>query len=60
MHRPTTATMAADDFWRPIFGHVAALGDKDLDFAAELAERLRVDVPLNRLARERLAPGLGL
>ncbi len=60
MHRTTAAKMAEDDFWRSIFGHVAALGEKDLDFAAALADRLGVDVPLNRLARERLAPGLGL
>jgi len=60
MHRATTATLADDDFWRSIFSHVAALGEKDLDFAARLADRLGVDVPLNRLARERLAPGLGL
>jgi hypothetical protein len=39
---------------------VAALGEKDLTFACELADHLGVDVPLARLARERLAPGLGL
>lgn len=60
MHRGTTALMADDDFWRPIFGHVAALGEKDLAFATALADELGVDVPLARLARERLAPGLGL
>ena len=29
-------------------------------FATELADSLGVDVPLARLARERLGPGLGL
>ncbi|HKT00473.1 MAG TPA: NAD(P)-dependent oxidoreductase [Rugosimonospora sp.] len=60
MHRPTTETLAPDDFWTGAFGHVRALGEKDLDFALELADRLGVDLPLARLARTRLGPGLGL
>ena len=43
-----------------VFEHVRALGEKDLAFAIELAERLDVEVPLSRLALERLASGLGL
>ena len=60
MHRETTAVLAADDFWHGVFQHVSALGEKDLGFAVELADRLGVDVPLARLALERLGPGLGL
>ena len=60
MHRGTTARIEPDDFWYGVFGHVLALGEKDLRFATELADSLGVDVPLAQLARERLGPGLGL
>lgn len=60
MYRDTTAPLAADDFWHGVFDHVRALGEKDLSFAIELADTLGVDVPLARLARERLGKGLGL
>ena len=60
MHRDTARPLAPDDPWRPIMEHVVALGEKDLAFATELADHLGVDVPLARLARERLAAGLGL
>jgi hypothetical protein len=52
--------LAADDFWFGVFDHVRALGEKDLAFATQLADQLGVDVPLARLALERLGPGLGL
>ncbi len=60
MHRGTTAPLAPDDFWSPIFEHVRTLGQKDLGFACRLAEELGIDVPLARLALDRLGPGLGL
>jgi 3-hydroxyisobutyrate dehydrogenase-like beta-hydroxyacid dehydrogenase len=60
MHRETTAPLAPDDFWFGVFEHVRALGEKDLGFAVDLAARLGVDVPLARLALDRLGPGLGL
>jgi 3-hydroxyisobutyrate dehydrogenase len=60
MHRSTTAPIAPDDFWHGVFGHVLALGEKDLSFAIALADELDVDVPLARLALDRLGPGLGL
>lgn len=60
LYRDTTAPIAPDDFWHGVFGHVVALGEKDLGFAIELAEELGVEVPLARLALDRLAPGLGL
>ena len=60
MHRDTTAPIEETDFWHGVFGHVVALGEKDLGFAIALADELGVEVPLARLALERLAPGLGL
>jgi len=60
LHRDTTAPIEPGDFWLDVFDHVRVLGEKDLAFAIELAERLDVDVPLSRLALERLASGLGL
>ncbi|WP_256206374.1 NAD(P)-binding domain-containing protein [Nocardioides luteus] len=60
MHRDTTAPIEETDFWHGVFGHVVALGEKDLGFAVALADELGVEVPLARLALERLASGLGL
>ncbi|MFE6647412.1 NAD(P)-binding domain-containing protein [Nocardioides sp. NPDC057772] len=60
LYRDTTAPIEETDFWHGVFGHVAALGEKDLGFAIELADKLGVEVPLARLALERLAPGLGM
>ncbi len=60
MHRDTTAPIAADDFWHGVFSHVADLGEKDLGFAIALAEEVGIEVPLARLAEERLRKGLGL
>lgn len=60
LHRDTTAPIAADDFWHGVFTHVRVLGEKDLRFALALADELEVEVPLARLALDRLGPGLGL
>jgi 3-hydroxyisobutyrate dehydrogenase-like beta-hydroxyacid dehydrogenase len=60
LHRDTTAQIEEGDFWLDVFDHVRVLGEKDLAFAIELAEHLGVDVPLSRMALERLASGLGL
>ena len=60
LHRDTTAPIPEDDFWQGVFGHVRDLGEKDLGFAIALADELGVDVPLSRLALDRLGPGLGL
>jgi 3-hydroxyisobutyrate dehydrogenase len=60
MLRPTTAPMAPDDPWRPIFEHVRDLGEKDLLLAIELARSHGVQTPLAQLSLERLAAGLGL
>ena len=60
MHRETAGPLTQEDFWYGVFDHVRTLGEKDLGFAVELADRLGVDVPLARLALQRLGPGLGL
>jgi 3-hydroxyisobutyrate dehydrogenase-like beta-hydroxyacid dehydrogenase len=60
MHRATTAPIPPGDFWFDVFAHVRALGEKDLGFAVELAERLGVDAPLARHSLTGLGPGLGL
>lgn len=60
MHRATATRIPDGDFWQGVFAHVLALGEKDLGFAIGLAEELGVDVPLARLSRDRLGPGLGL
>ncbi len=60
MHRPTTAAVARDDGWFEILDHVRALGEKDLEHAIALADRLGVDVPLARHARTHLAGALGV
>jgi 3-hydroxyisobutyrate dehydrogenase-like beta-hydroxyacid dehydrogenase len=60
MHRDSTAPLDPEDFWYGVFDHLRALGEKDLAFATELADRLGVDVPLAKLAQDRLGPGLGL
>jgi len=60
MYRDTAAPLAEDDFWYGVFGHVVALGEKDLTYATQLAAELGVDVPLAELALDRLRPGLGL
>ncbi|MCD4526012.1 NAD(P)-dependent oxidoreductase [Nocardioides sp. cx-173] len=60
MHRDTAAPIAEGDFWFGVLDHVRALGEKDLRLATDLADLLGVDVPLARLALDRLGPGLGL
>ena len=60
MHRETTAPLDPGDFWFGVFSHVRDLGEKDLRFATDLADRLGVEVPLADLALARLGPGLGL
>ncbi len=60
LHRDTAAPVAPDDFWYDVLDHVATLGEKDLGFALDLADRLGVDTPLAELASQRLRKGLGL
>ncbi|MFT3900912.1 MAG: NAD(P)-dependent oxidoreductase [Gordonia sp. (in: high G+C Gram-positive bacteria)] len=60
MLRDTTAPIDPDDFWYGVFTHVVNLGNKDLDLALALGEQLDVDLPLGTIARQNLAPGLGI
>ncbi|TQM30847.1 NAD(P)-dependent oxidoreductase [Nocardia bhagyanarayanae] len=60
MLRDRTAPIEPDDFWLPILRHVRDLGEKDLGLALELGDRLALDLPLARLALERLGSGLGV
>ena len=60
MLRSTTAPLKPDDELYDVLRHTRDLGEKDLSLALEAAERLGVDTPFARLARERLAEGLGL
>ncbi len=60
MLRDTAAPLAEDDGLRPIFGHTAVLGAKDLALAAALAEEVGVDAPIAALAARLLPPALGV
>lgn len=60
MLRPVAGEMDPDDGLRPIFGHTAALGAKDLELAVAMGDELGVDTPFAELARATLAAALGL
>ncbi|NKY84434.1 NAD(P)-dependent oxidoreductase [Nocardia veterana] len=60
MLRDTTAPVAAEDFWHPIFTHTRDLGEKDLSLALALGERLGVELPFARMALAGLGDGLGV
>ncbi|GAB7141503.1 NAD(P)-dependent oxidoreductase [Mycobacterium riyadhense] len=60
MFRQTTAPMEPDDPLRPLLEHTRELGEKDLSLALALGESVSVDLPLARVALQRLAYGLGV
>lgn len=60
MLRDQAGEMAAHDGLRPIFGHSAVLGTKDLSLAVQLADSLGVEVPFAKLASRYLESALGL
>jgi len=60
MLRPSAAPMANDDGLRPIFGHTATLGNKDLDLAIQMGGELGVPTPVSAQARVLLSSALGL
>lgn len=60
MVRETAQPMARDDDLWTSFDHARNLGEKDLTFALELADLEGVDLPMTRLALNRLATELGL
>lgn len=60
MYRDDTKDLEPGHFLYEGFMHTRGLGEKDLSLALALAESNHVDLPLARLALERLAPGLGV
>ncbi|CAM4196337.1 2-hydroxy-3-oxopropionate reductase [Mycobacterium basiliense] len=60
MFRDDTKDLEPGHFLYDGFIHARDLGEKDLGLALSLGEALSVELPLARLALERLAPGLGV
>jgi len=60
MFREDTKDLEPGHFLYDGFTHARGLGEKDLSLALALADSVSVDLPLARLALERLAPGLGV
>ncbi len=60
MLRPTAAPLADDDGLHAIFTHTRGLGEKDLQLALALGDELGLDLPVARLALDRLGPALGV
>lgn len=60
MLRDTAGPVDPEDDWYPILTHVRDLGEKDLSLAIGLGERTAAELPLGRLALERLGAGLGV
>ncbi|OBB92969.1 NAD(P)-dependent oxidoreductase [Mycobacterium sp. 852002-40037_SCH5390672] len=60
MVRENMKDLEADDFLYQPFLHTRGLGEKDLSLALALGEAVSVDLPLARLAYQRLAAGLGV
>ncbi|MBI2698538.1 oxidoreductase [Mycobacterium gordonae] len=60
MFRDDTKDLEPGHFLYDGFTHTRGLGEKDLSLALALAESVSVDLPLAKLALERLAPGLGV
>ncbi|OJZ75499.1 oxidoreductase [Mycobacterium paraffinicum] len=60
MFRDDAKDLEPGHFLHDPFIHTRTLGEKDLSLALALAEALGVDLPMAKLALERLAPGLGV
>ncbi len=60
MYRDDTKDLEPGHFLYEPFLHARGLGEKDLSLALALGEALSVDLPLAKLAFERLAAGLGV
>ncbi|HET9877443.1 MAG TPA: NAD(P)-dependent oxidoreductase [Mycobacterium sp.] len=60
MFRDNTAPLQPDDFLYQPFTHTRGLGEKDLSLALALGEATGVELPLARMARQRLAIGMGV
>lgn len=60
MVRDDMKDLAPEHFLYQPFMHTRGLGEKDLSLALALGDAVSVDLPLARLAYERLADGLGV
>lgn len=60
MFRDDTKDLEPGHFLYDGFMHTRGLGEKDLSLALALADSMSVDLPLAKLALQRLAPGLGV
>lgn len=60
MFRDDTKDLEPGHFLYDGFMHTRGLGEKDLSLALALADSMSVDLPLAKLALQRLAPGLGI
>jgi len=60
MVRDNMKDLEPDNFLYQPFLHTRGLGEKDLSLALGLGEAVSVDLPLARIAYERLAAGLGV
>ncbi|MEY8014169.1 NAD(P)-dependent oxidoreductase [Mycobacterium servetii] len=60
MVRENMKDLEPDNFLYQPFLHTRGLGEKDLSLALGLGEAVSVDLPLARIAYERLAAGLGV
>jgi 3-hydroxyisobutyrate dehydrogenase-like beta-hydroxyacid dehydrogenase len=60
MFRDDTKDLEPGNFLYDGFMHTRSLGEKDLSLALALADEVSVDLPLARLALERLGPALGV
>jgi 3-hydroxyisobutyrate dehydrogenase-like beta-hydroxyacid dehydrogenase len=60
MYRDDTKDLEPGHFLYEGFMHTRGLGEKDLSLALALADSFSVDLPLAKLALERLAAGLGV
>jgi 3-hydroxyisobutyrate dehydrogenase-like beta-hydroxyacid dehydrogenase len=60
MYRDDTKDLEPGHFLYEGFMRTRSLGEKDLGLALALGEAVSVDLPLAKLALERLAPGLGV
>ncbi|PQM49273.1 putative oxidoreductase [Mycobacterium talmoniae] len=60
MVRDDMATLQPDHWLYDAFTHTRGLGEKDLSLALALGEATGVDLPLARVALDRLADGLGV